>query len=83
MTDTELLKEVKEFLRIDGDDHDSNLTGLIVAAKEYIKGATGKEYSGLPLETLCLKLIMTHWFDQETRQIPHGVNSILTQLQYS
>ena len=38
------LKEVKEYARIDIDEDNSLLETLIVAAEEYLKNATGKEY---------------------------------------
>ena len=38
------LKEVKEYARIDIDEDDLLLETLIVAAEEYLKNATGKDY---------------------------------------
>lgn len=79
----DLLQEIKEYLRIDGgEEEDKILLPLIDTAKTYIKGATGKEYSGNPLEIMCIKLLLMHWYDGENNEIPFGVRSLLTQLQY-
>lgn len=38
------LQEIKEYARIDIEEDDQLLQGLILAAEEYLKNATGKEY---------------------------------------
>lgn len=66
------LQEVKEYLRIDIDEDDQLLQGLIVAAIEYLKAATGKEYPltdeegnefNYELEKIYLKLLLAHWYE--------------------
>lgn len=82
MNDAQLLKDVKDYLRVDGNEQDLNLTGLITAAKDYIQGATGKDFTFSPMEVLCVKLLLIHWFDKQVKTIPHGVDSLLMKLQY-
>lgn len=83
MTDTELLQQVKDYLRIDDNDSDAIIQPLITAGKDFIKSATGKEFSFLPLELACLQMLLLHWYDGETNTIPFGVQSILRHLEYS
>ncbi len=81
MDDTQLLQEVKDYLRIDGSENDLILVPLIMAGKDFIKGATGKEFSFQPLEITCLKMLMLHWYDSELKTIPFGVQSILRHIE--
>ena len=69
------LKEVKEYARIDIDEDDQLLETLIVAAEEYLKNATGKEYPetdkdgnkiGYELEKIYLQLLIVHWYEQRS-----------------
>ena len=69
------LKEVKEYARIDIDEDDLLLETLIVAAEEYLKNATGKDYpeaneSGnrinYELEKIYLQLLVAHWYEQRS-----------------
>lgn len=69
------LKEVKEYARIDIDEDDLLLEALIVAAEEYLKNATGKDYpeaneSGnrinYELEKIYLQLLIAHWYEQRS-----------------
>lgn len=81
MNDTELLKEVKDYLRIDGNDNDVVIVPLITAGKDFMKSSTGKEFSFSPLEVTCLKMLMLSWYDGETKTIPFGVQSILRHIE--
>lgn len=81
MTDAELLQEIKDYLRIDDDYSDMVITPLIQAGKDFIKSSTGREFSSLPLEMACLKMLMSHWYDGETKTIPFGVQSLLRHLE--
>lgn len=69
------LKEVKEYARIDIDEDDQLLERLIVAAEEYLKNATGKEYPetdengnkvNYELEKIYLQLLIAHWYEQRS-----------------
>lgn len=69
------LKEVKEYARIDIDEDDSLLETLIVAAEEYLKNATGKEYPetdeggnkiNYELEKVYLQLLIAYWYEKRT-----------------
>ena len=57
------LQEVKEYARIDIDEDDQLIQGLITAAEEYLKNATGKEYPAA---------------DGEGNEIDYGLVKILT-----
>ncbi|EAA8523055.1 phage gp6-like head-tail connector protein [Salmonella enterica subsp. enterica serovar Oranienburg] len=82
MTDAQLLEEVKGYLRIDDDSNDPILLPLIEQAKAFITSSTGKEFSYKPLEVGCIKMLLSHWFDGNESQIPYGVKSLLTHLEY-
>ena len=65
------LNEVKEYARIDIDEDDQLLETLIIAAEEYLKNATGKEYPETDenggrihyaLEKIYLKLLIAYWY---------------------
>ena len=69
------LKEVKEYARIDIDEDNSLLETLIVAAEEYLKNATGKEYPetdengskiSYELEKIYLQLLIAYWYEKRT-----------------
>lgn len=86
------ISEVKEFLRLEQDytEEDIFLNSLIIAAKEYIKNATGLVYDDTnELHKLAVKILVTHWYEnreavseKKTDKIAFSLNSILTQLQY-
>lgn len=69
------LEEVKQYARIDIDEDDPLLETLIVAAEEYLKNATGREYpetgsDGEPvnyvLEKIYLQLLIAYWYEKRT-----------------
>lgn len=69
------LEEVKGYARIDIDEDDQLLETLIVAAEEYLRNATGKEYPeadengnkiNYALEKIYLQLLITHWYEQRS-----------------
>lgn len=78
----DILEDVKLYLRVDGVDSDPIILELIETAKEYIFETTGKEYAGSNIEKLCIKLLAQHWFDGYENDIPHGVDSMLTHIEY-
>ena len=69
------LEEVKNYARIDIDEDDPLLETMIVAAEEYLKNATGKEYPEVDedgtkinyeLEKIYLQLLVAHWYEQRS-----------------
>lgn len=69
------LEEVKTYARVDGDEDDRLLETLIIAAEEYLKNATGKEYPetdgdgnkvDYALEKIYLQLLVAYWYEKRT-----------------
>lgn len=77
-----MLESVKDFLRIADNANDVIIDELIETAKELVEESTGKEYGNSALENLCIKLLVRHWFDSETDEVPYGVQTLLTQIEY-
>jgi len=84
------LPEVKEWLRVDGNDDDSTLGILIKASEDYLKNATGKTFDDTnnQAKLFCLVLI-TDWFENReligkkpSEKVRESIKSILLQLQY-
>ncbi|BDR82552.1 head-tail connector protein [Clostridium tetani] len=89
------LNEVKEYLRIDEEDEDSTLSSLLFAAKSYIKNGTGltenmiKDDETLELYKLCLKILISHWYENRAiettgpnfHKLSFSLESILLQLE--
>ncbi len=90
------LNEVKEYARIDIDEDDQLLETLIIAAEEYLKNATGKEYPETDenggrihyaLEKIYLQLLIAYWYEKRTPAGGVGENfsymtkSLMLQLQ--
>ena len=66
------LSEIKNHLRVDLDDDNALINTLNVAAEEYLKGATGKEYPetdedgnkiDYSLEKVFLNLLIAYWYE--------------------
>lgn len=90
------LQEVKEYARIDIDEDDQLIQGLITAAEEYLKNATGKEYpvadsggskADYGLEKIYLQLLISYWYENRAPAGRTGedfnrmTKSLLLQLQ--
>lgn len=90
------LQEVKGYARIDIDEDDQLLQNLIVAAEEYLKNATGKEYPltdkdgntiDYSLEKIFLQLLIAYWYENRApagktgEDFNHTTKSLLLQLQ--
>ncbi|MCI8951620.1 MAG: phage gp6-like head-tail connector protein [Lachnospiraceae bacterium] len=90
------LKEVKDYARIDIDEDDSLLETLIVAAEEYLKNATGKEYPetdedgnklNYGLEKIYLQLLIAYWYEKRApvggvgEDFSYMTKSLMLQLQ--
>lgn len=81
------LKEIKEYLRIDGDEDNELLSSLYVATKSYIENATGitedmarenEKISGL--YNLTNKILLTHWYEN---RMPQTMSTHLHKLDFS
>lgn len=66
------LQEIKEYARIDIEEDDQLLQGLITAAEEYLENATGKKYPekdidgnkiDYGLEKIYLQLLISYWYE--------------------
>ncbi|MGH0951321.1 head-tail connector protein [Bacillus mycoides] len=83
MNDSQLLEDVKSFLRVTWNEDDIYISSLIESAKEYMYGATGKEYEGNDnIEILCLKFLVNQWYHGQVERVPNGVQSMLTHIEY-
>ncbi|HDK7165937.1 TPA: phage gp6-like head-tail connector protein [Clostridium botulinum] len=89
------LDELKEYLRVEGEDEDTTLSSLLLAAKSYIKNGTGLEEDMIKsdeikeLYNLCLKILISHWYENRViettgpnfHKLSFSVDSILIQLE--
>ena len=60
------LPELKAFARIDGDDEDTIVTSLGIAAREYVEQATGRTYTeGTAPERakVAIKSLAVFWYE--------------------
>lgn len=85
------LEETKEFLKVDYEDEDIFIEGLIQASQQYLKNATGKEFdSSHTLAKLYCRVLVNEWFsdrklmqDQKVSdKVRFTLQSILLQLKY-
>lgn len=82
------LDEVKEWLRVDGNDDDLTLTLLINVSEEYLKNATGHIFDDTNKEAklLCLVFIVDMYekrtFSGPSEEIRHITKSMIEQLTY-
>lgn len=85
------LKEAKEYLKVDFDDEDDEIQDCIDAAEEYLKAATGKEFSSenKRAKRYC-KVLVNEWYKDRglmedgkvTKKVRFTLTSIMTQLKY-
>ncbi|SDY84620.1 head-tail connector protein [Thermoactinomyces sp. DSM 45892] len=83
------IKDMKTFLKIDHDDEDAIIEGMILAGREFIRNAAGEVNESSELYKLCLKLLVTHWFDNRNifingwvNEVPFSLKAMIYQLQY-
>jgi uncharacterized phage protein (predicted DNA packaging) len=86
------LDEVMEWLRIDNQEEIGLLAVLIGAAEEYLKNATGKDFSTPPVSyqarLFCLVLVADWYENREligtkpSEKVRFSIQSMLTQLTY-
>lgn len=70
-----LLEEVKNYLRVDIEEDDELIKTLIIAAENYLKNATGKEYPKTDqdgnkieytLEKVYMNLLIAYWYENRS-----------------
>lgn len=85
------LNEVKEYLRVDGEEEDNLITSLLLASQSYIENGTGIKIDDVernknlkPLYNLATKLLVSHWYENRTTEITgpnfHKLNFSLESL---
>lgn len=85
------LEELKLFLRIDGEEEDSSIEGLQIAAEEYLTNAGIKKDYTKELYKLAIKILISHWYEnravetvgKNVSKIAFGLDTILIQLKYT
>lgn len=86
-----ILSEVKEWLRIDGDEEDDLISNLIHSAESYLLTATGRRSFGsqTPVARLLCQYLITHWYEDRSFYNPTPntikapiITMMMTQLQY-
>ena len=80
------LDEAREWLRIDHEDADRIILGLLQAAPEYIEVATGMDKAAQlnePLADTVTKFLLILWFDAEscqTERLQRTIDNLLKAL---
>jgi len=86
--------EMKEYLRVDGNEEDASIESFIQAAESYLLNAgcilVGTNEAGNNLAKLAVKLLVSHWYEnREVEKVGKTVaktnfslDSIITQLKY-
>ena len=81
------LNEIKQYLRIDGDEDNELLSSLYLATKSYIENATGitedmaQENGKLKeLYNLTNKILLAHWYEN---RVPQMTGSNFHKLDFS
>lgn len=77
-----ILDEVKAYLRVYDEHSDGLIQAMIDTAKELVEGSTGQEYNDSKLENMCIKLLVRHWYDNEQDDVPYGIQTMMTQIEY-
>lgn len=83
------IKNVKAYLRIDFDDDDFLLNGIMLAAEEYIKSAVGVYDSSNPKANMLYMAIVQDLYDnraltvteQQRKRMSYMFSAIILQLQ--
>ena len=90
------LKEIKEYLRVDGGEEDEFISSLLLASQSYIEKGTGIKVENVeqnnslePLYNLALKLLISHWYENRApettgtnfHKLSFSLDSILLQLE--
>lgn len=83
------LQEIKEYLRVDGDEDDNLISSILLAAQFYLKNAGVPEdvSSQQKLYDIAIKMLVSHWYENrepigKADEIAFGLTNIITQLKY-
>ena len=85
------LEELKLYLRVDGTDDDTLISGLQLAGEEYLTNAgITKDYTK-ELYKLAVRLLVGHWYDNRiavnvgsiSKNLEYSLSSIILQLKYT
>jgi len=87
------LSEIKSYLRVDFNDDDALLTGLMTGAEDYIKNTTGKKFEEdsagkePALYVLAVQMLVGHWYsnrgvasDKPVNDLPYSLTAIVNHL---
>jgi uncharacterized phage protein (predicted DNA packaging) len=93
------VEEAKLYLRVDTDADDTLIQGLLTAAATYIYGQTGKtkytkrdgtiiDIEQEELYSLCLNLLLAHWYENRgvqingtvTAKVEHSVDALINHI---
>lgn len=82
----ELLKKVKDYLRVDFDEDDENIKMIILSAERFLYSHGVEPDYNNELYKMALFMLIGIWYDnsglqnQDSREIPFGVSRIIRQL---
>lgn len=82
-----MLEEIKEYMRIDGNEEDLSVQNLIISAEIYLKNAgVIKDYEN-ELYNLAIKMLVLHWYENRevvgnASKMTFSLDNIITQLKY-
>ena len=85
------VEQMKDYLRIDGEDEEETLKDLISIAETYLlnAGATIKDNEGnyIGLAQLAVKQLVVHWYENreavgKSERLTFSLDNILTQLKF-
>lgn len=83
--DDKFLEDVKSFLRVDFEEDNYEIKGLIITAESYLKNAGCiVDYNNF-LFTLAIKMLVSIWYEDKevTEKSNYSLDAIITQLIYS
>lgn len=85
------VEEMKEYLRVDGNDEDVSIAGLIETAETYLlnAGCVIKDANGvvISLAQLAVKQLVVHWYENrepigKVDRLTFSLDNIITQLKF-
>lgn len=79
------LKKMKHYLRVDGDEDDALIIGMMNASKQYLLNAGVKEKPSDELYNTAVMMLTTHFFENRSvdTPIPAMLNNLVIQLKLS
>ncbi|PWK05306.1 head-tail connector protein [Tumebacillus permanentifrigoris] len=86
-----MLEDVKQYLRVDGDEDDALVTELIEGAQLYIQNACGYKNWSTPnaLARQALRVLVVHWYENRAATdvkagsaLAFSLEHIIYQLRY-